>query len=425
MRREFTFYGGAREFVRYHGPEAALHGPAETGKTISALWKLHLCAHKYPHASIVIVRKTLTSIYSTVLQTFVNKVVAGDPSVRAFGGAKPQWFDYPNGARIWVAGLDNASKILSAEHDLIYVNQIEELSLEDWETLTTRTTGRAGNMPYAQTIGDCNPSYPQHWMYRRASLRLFYSRHQDNPVLYDPRTGELTEQGKRSMAVLDALTGVRRQRLRDGKPAQAEGAVYEEWDESLHLLYAAQVPQCRRFVAGQDWGYTNAGVLGVWAIDGDGRMYLVEQIYQTRRTIDWWIERAQALQAQYGRFERVVCDPSEPAYIQQFRQAGLNAVPADNTVRPGIDAVKQRLNRAEDGKPRLFIVRDSLRTEDGELIRARLPHSVQDEFPTYVWADKTTREQPVKEHDHGLDMVRYVVQYLDKPGGGWSRGPAK
>ena len=307
-----------------------------------------------------------------------------------------------------VAGLDKAGMVLSAEHDVVYVNQAEELALEDWETMTTRTTGRAGHMPYAQTIGDCNPSYPSHWMYHRDSLRMFYSRHEENPALYDPATGEITAQGERTMSVLDALTGVRKQRLRYGVPAQAEGAVYDEWDQSIHLIYADQVPKCTRHIASQDWGYTNAGVLGVWAIDGDGGMYLVAQVYQTGRTIDWWKAMALDLDREYN-LEALPCDPAEPAYIDAYRQAGLPAFAADNAVLPGINAVKQRL-----AARRLFVVRDSLRRVDESLAEARKPSRVEDEFAAYVWADKTGKETPVKEHDHGMDMVRYAVMHLDQ-----------
>ncbi len=409
----FTFYGGAREFVRYHGPEALLHGPAETGKTISALWKLHRLALKYANASIVIARKTQASIYGTALRTYTEKVLGGEEmmarvGVTPYGGSKPEWFDYPNGARIWIAGLDKAGKVLSAEHDVVYVNQAEELELADWETLTTRTTGRAGHMPYSQTIGDCNPSYPSHWMYQRQSLRMFYSKHEDNPILYDPLTGAITTQGVRTMGILDALTGARKERLRYGRPAQAEGVVYDEWDASVHLIYVDAVPECTRFVASQDWGYTNAGVFGVWAIDGDGRMYLVRQVYQTGRTIDWWVKTATKLQAEFGYFEAVACDPAEPAYIAAYQNAGLNARPANNAVLPGINAVKQRL-----AARRLFVVRDSLWATDDTLTEARKACKVEDEFPMYVWADKVGKEVPVKENDHGMDMVRYAVMLVD------------
>jgi PBSX family phage terminase large subunit len=407
-RVEFIFYGGAREFACYHGAEALLHGPAETGKTFSALWKLHLCALKYKNASLVILRKTQASIYATVLQTYQRKVLTEHSKVTVFGGEKPEWFDYPNGARLWLAGLDKAGKVLSAEHDIVYVNQAEELTLADWETLTTRTTGRAGHMPYSQTIGDCNPAYPSHWMYHRNSLRVFYSKHEENPSLYDPVTGEITERGKHTMSVLDALTGVRKQRLRYGLAAQAEGAIYDEWDESVHLKYASEVPTSfGRYIAGQDWGYTNAGVLGVWGVDGEGRMYLVKQVYQTGRRIDWWTDLAKGLHERYG-FEVVACDPSEPAYIDAFRIAGLPAIAADNAVLPGINAVKKRL-----AEKRIIILRDSLDIADESLEDRRLPTSVQDEVPQYVWSDTNRKEIPVKENDHGVDMVRYSAMYLD------------
>lgn len=423
--RDFEAFGGAREFVNHRGPEAIIHGPAETGKTITTLHKLLVCAteEEYAGASIVILRKTLTSTYSTVLQTFTNKVLGPDRQrwpCEAYGGEKPQWFDFPYrdkpSSRIWVAGLDKSSRLLSGEHDIIYVNQAEELALDEWETLTTRTTGRAGNMPYSQTIGDANPSYPSHWMYHRESLRLFYSRHEENPMLFDQDTGEITDQGVHTIAVLDALTGVRKERLRYGRPARAEGVVYDDYDESVHLIYEDKLPSHVAFYVGaQDWGYSKPGCFGAWAVDGDGRMYLVAQIYQRGRKCAWWAEKAAELQEELGRkFQAVACDPSEPEFIAAFREHGLNAVPAFNRVRPGIDAVAERLKVAGDKRARLFVVRDCLRYgADEELKEARLPYTVEQEFPAYVWADRKAKEEPVKENDHGMDMTRYAVCYVD------------
>jgi phage terminase large subunit len=411
---DFTAYGGAREFANYRGPEALLHGPAETGKTLASVWKLHICACKYPGASIVLARKVLNDIYSSVWAMLRSKVLRTEPEqwpcVPYGGEIRPGQLNYRNGSTIWFAGFDRAGKVLSAEHDIIYINQAEECSLEDWETATTRTTGRAGHMPYSQTIGDANPSYPAHWMYHRDSLRMFYSKHEENPALFDQRTGEITEQGKRTLAILDALTGVRKQRLRYGKAAQAEGAIYDEWDEAAHLIYADALPGAfARYVAGIDWGYRNPGVICVFGITGDGVMYLVTQIYRTGERDDWWLERARELRGEYP-IEAFACDPSEPAYIDKFRDAGLNAVPGDNAVIPGINAVKKRL--AERG---LFILRDSTRFQDATLRDARKPASVQDELPAYVWADKD-KETPVKVDDHGVDALRYAVMYVD--GGG-------
>lgn len=411
MPASFTFYGAARDFVRARGPESILHGPAETGKTLSSLTYLHTVALKYPNANLLIVRKTQTSTYATVLRTYVNKVLLGDPArwkIEAYGGAKPEWFDYPNGSRIWVGGMDKASKILSSEFDIAYANQAEEFSDADWETLTTRTTGRAGNIPYSRCIGDANPAHPAHWMYNRPSLKLFYSVHKDNPALYDPLTGEITKQGRRTMEVLEALTGVRRVRLYEGKPAQAEGAIYAAWDEARHMVYREDVPPLFRFVVGIDWGYSNPGALQVWGIHGrSGAMYLVHEVYRANKTDDWWLEQAKSVSDRWD-VEAFVCDPSEPAYIDKFAAAGLNAVKGFNSVLPGITAVQARLL-----DERLLVVRDSLAVKDERLEENRLPTCFRDEIPGYVWSSRSTKETPVKENDHALDAARYAVAYVD------------
>ena len=174
----------------------------------------------------------------------------------------------------------------------------------------------------------------------------------------------------------------------------------------MHLIYRDAVPACERHIAGVDWGFTHPGVIGVWGVDGDGRMYLVAQVYRTKQLIDWWTERAKELQAEY-HVEAWYCGPDQPANIQTFVQAGLNALPAVNDVRPGIDAVAQRLQVAGDGKPRLFVVRDSLRYKDTALEQARRPFATEQEFHSYVWASGS-KEQPVKELDDGMDSARYA-----------------
>ncbi len=413
---DYTPYGAAREFVNYRGPEAVISGPAETGKTLAALWKLHCCASKYAGASIVIARKTLTSTYSTVLVTFQKKVLApllGGGDIVAYGGEKPQWFDYPNGSRIWVAGLDKSSRVLSSEHDLIYVNQVEELTLDDWETLTTRATGRAGNMPYAQTIGDMNPAWPGHWIYSRQALKMFYSWHTENPVLYDQATGEITEQGKRTMAVLQALTGVRRVRLLEGKPAQAEGAIFTEWNEGIHLIDPFDIPKGWRRFRSIDFGYVNPFTCQWWAVDPDGVMYLYRQLYYTGRTVRVHSQQIKEF-SQGENIEATICD-HDAEDRATLAEEGIPNRPANKAVSVGLGKVKDRLRGGPGGKPRLYVMRDSLIEVDPSLRERRLPMELKDEIPGYVWSSKK-QESPVKEHDHGCDAMRYAVMYIDSGG---------
>jgi phage terminase large subunit len=47
------------------------------------------------------------------------------------------------------------------------------------------------------------------------------------------------------------------------------------------------------------------------------------------------------------------------------------------------------------------------------LIDAKKPWCTEQEFTDYVWSNKKTKEEPVKENDHGMDAVRYAVMHVD------------
>lgn len=175
-------------------------------------------------------------------------------------------------------------------------------------------------------------------------------------------------------------------------------------------------------LAGVDWGFTNPGVIVTGLVDGDSRIYVVNQVYRTQQTIDWWVAQGKRVKAEFG-VRTFVCDPSEPGHIEEFKRAGLNAVKANNDVRIGIQAVQQRLRVADDGKPRLMFLADCIESVDGSLREAGRPSRIEEEFETYVWDIKANRrlgEEPLKENDHGLDALRYLVMHIDSPKGrGW------
>ena len=226
--RSVTFRASALRIQTIDAPQWIIAGPAETGKTFAALYRLDELLRTTPKAKAAIVRKVRADMDATVLNTW-RRIIEIHGQAQPFGGELPQWYEYPNGSRCYIAGLDRAGKVLSGEFAWIYVNQAEELTISDWETLSTRSTGRGFSISNPMLFGDCNPTYPEHWILKAASegsLTLLESRHVDNPSLYD-EAGNLTEQGTRTMERLDALSGIRFQRLRLGKWVSAEGIIYE------------------------------------------------------------------------------------------------------------------------------------------------------------------------------------------------------
>jgi hypothetical protein len=418
-RPPLEFRGAALAAQTLTTPEWMLCGPADTGKTIAALTRLDSLARTYAGSQHVMMRKTYTSAVASVVQSFVRKVLPTmtEPGVysdvQVYGGEHPQWFDYDNGSRVWVGGMDNPNKVLSTERDTVYVNQAEELTLADWEYLTTRANGRAGTMPYGMVFGDCNPGGPGHWIRKREGLQLLESRHEDNPSLFDGQ-GNILEAGVGRMAVLDRLTGVRKERLRFGRWVNAEGAVYE-FDEAVHLIDPFVVPLNWRRLRVVDFGYTNPFVCQWWAVDHDGRMYLYREIYMTRRTVQAHAPKILALSG-LDAIETTVADhdAEDRATLEAY---GIPTEAAVKSISVGIQKVEERLKRAGDGKPRLFVFRDACVEVDESLAEARKPTRTAEEFAVYMWPKgsdgKPLKEVPVDDNNHGMDAMRYAVMYVE------------
>lgn len=421
--------GANLRFVEATDHEMILSGPAETGKSFSACLKLHHLLSTTKRARGVMLRKTRASLMQTVHETYKQVVARSNVRVRPYGGEDPQWYDYPNGSRLYLGGMDNAQKILSGERDFIYVCQAEDLTLQEWETLTTRATGRAGATDHPQVFGDCNPGPPTHWILHRPTLKVIESRHVDNPRLYDA-DGQLTEAGARTMGILEALTGVLRARLFEGRWVAAEGLVYT-FDRALHLINAFPIPpEWPRYQA-IDFGFTNPFVALWVATDGDGRVHLYRQHYQTKRLVS-------DHGALIKRVERWTDDEGQPNPERERIQArladhdaedratlaamGIGTMPGPKSVRPGIEAVEELLKVAGDGRPRFFVHRDSLVLRDDELHEKRHPISIEQEFDVYAYpkaADgKPQKEAPVKMFDHAMDPLRYFALWKKQTGGG-------
>jgi len=414
------YYGPARDFWAYKGPEAMLTGPYETGKTFVALGKLHALLCKYPNSRALMVRATYKSLVQSAIVTYETKVLPLKPEnplsgIRKYGGEHPQFYSYPNGSRLVCGGMDNPDKVLSAEYDFIYVNQAEEITLDAWEKLTGRATGRAGNSPYTQVLGDCNPGPPTHWIKNRSRLRLFEQRHEHNPTLFNQMTGEITERGKRTLETLDALTGLRYKRGRLGLWVSAEGQVYDTFDPETHVIDPFDIPADWARFRSIDFGYTNPFVCQWWARDHDGRLYLYREIYMTRRTVKVHAELIKKL-SEGETFVATVAD-HDAEDRATLAENGIKTVAAKKDISPGIQAVQERLKDAGDGKPRLYVLRNCLVEPDRTLYREypgdTQPVNTEQEFSSYVWPDgkdgKPQKEVPVDAYNHGMDALRYLV----------------
>jgi PBSX family phage terminase large subunit len=413
-------YGGNSQLFTSKQPELILSGPAGTGKSRANLEYLNYWAMNYPGARLLMVRKTRRSLGESGMVTFEQKVLHPAQGVR-FHNSKQQ-YQYPNGSILAVGGLDKPSKIMSTDWDIIYAQEATELEEDDWETCTIRL--RWGGIPMQQMIGDCNPAQSTHWMLQRArdnKTLMYETRHEDNPMLFN-RDNTMTPEGERYLSKLDNLTGVRYARYRLGLWVSAEGMVFEDsWDRKRNLINAYHIPaEWPRYLA-IDFGFTNPFVCLWAAIDPDGRIIIYRQLYKTKTLVEDHAKEIKRV-SRWGEKggeplpRAIICDTDAEDRATLERHMSLYTIPAHKTVSDGIQAVASRFRAAGDGKARIQIMRDCLVERDRDLAEGKQPTCLEDEPESYVWDTRQglkRGDQPVKEHDHALDALRYLTAYFD------------
>lgn len=421
--RRLVFRGAAKRIQTETAPDVCLSGPARTGKSLAVLNKLHGLLSAHPGARGLFVRKTRASLTETGLQTYEDDILGeGNPIKDGPARNNRSVYVYPNASRFVIGGMDKASRIMSSEFDVIFVQEATELEENEVEMLSTRISG--GRLPYPQLIMDCNPSYPQHWIKKKeseGSLLMLNSFHRDNPMLYDDN-GEPTPRGKVYLERLEKLTGVRKQRLYYGLWVAAEGAIYPEWTEKRNLCGWFVPPEdWRKFIV-VDFGYTNPLVVQWWAVDNDDRLYMYREIYETQQLVEDVAARIRTY-GDFGSLEAIICDWDAEDRATLEKHLGRETTPADKAVVVGIQEVQARI-RGTEGKDlsQIVLMRDSLVRADSDLTERGKPVCTKDEVPGYAWApDKTTgarnvKEAPVKVDDHGCDCMRYAAMYCSSFG---------
>lgn len=403
--------GAIKELFRSTG-SLTISGPAGTGKSMGALFWLHMMLLKHPGTRALVVRKVAKSLTGTTLATYREKVAkeALDAGiVRFYGGsaAEPAQFKYDNGSRIVVGGLDAPQKFMGAEVSIIVIDEAIETTTRDINMLRTRLRGAAASAyRHYRMVLLTNPGPPTHHLRTRDDIRLLYSRHQDNPALH--QDGAWTEEGRRYIAELELLTGVERKRLKDGQWVASEGVIYE-FDPAVHLVDRFDPPEDWDTLNGVDFGFTNPFSWIEAVVDPDGRIYVTREIYQTKTTVD--VHAARIKEVTNRRPSAIVCDHQAENRAVLARELGMDTTAAHKTVSDGIQNVQRRLKAAKDGRPRLFVMRDTLDTIDVSLADAGKPTCLMEEFSTYVWDAR--KEAPVKQDDHALDNLRYLCAHLD------------
>lgn len=291
-------------------PEVLVEGRAGTSKTTGILCKIIDRAERFPGSRHLIARQTRVSLTESVLVTFDRLVGPGCDGYTDVQRSHRHVNAFSNGSTIVWGGLDKPESLFSTEWDTVYIPEATETALDAWDLL-----GRAmrhNRTDYHQRIADCNPGAPGHWLNKRANpaddvlrdswrTRAAYDRlqaynfhqtrvkpmtrmisvHPDNPGYWDADAWDWTPLGRSYvMGTLAGMSGHRRARMFDGRWVAAEGTVFPEFNERLHVCNPFRVPKDWPHFLFYDPGYDHPTAILWIAVAPNGCLYIVDEIYE-------------------------------------------------------------------------------------------------------------------------------------------------
>ncbi len=380
-----------RRFFDCEAPEVLYSGAFGAGKSRIGCEKAYWLAKRYPGIPIGIFRKHAVLIRQSTQETLFRDVI---PQGEGHWNGSTRTFKMHNGSKIMFFGLDpdtttGLPRIGSVELGWAFVDEAAECNEADWVQVMGRL--RWPGIPYHQIAGATNPASPMHWLKRRftpptESRVYLHATTFDNPRLpADYIANQLAQN-----------VGYLRDRNVMGQWVQAEGAIWNLPDDQVRV----EPGPWKTVVAGVDWGFVHAFACEVIGQSGSGRLAVIDEAYHRGATMRELIPALQFMQERHG-VTTFYADPSEPAYIQECRNAGLPMKEARNDVLPGLNSVTDAIAKGMTVAPSCA--------------------GLLGEIPGYTW--QTSRlgltEKPIEVNDDACDALRYAVFSLTAPRGGW------
>lgn len=441
---EFIFPGPDSPYypiLKYRGErdrvgEMMIGGPAGTGKTHIGVMYGHKLACTYPGSVGVFVRKVKETIKRTLIPTY-NEVLGYDPQDRndgnfvlGYGGMHPQRYVYRNGSEIHILGLADPKQFDSLQVDWMFGNQAEEFDEEDWEILTARTRGR--KMPFRVVAGDCNPVEPEHFLCpyednenRRDGVYYIATRHEDNPILFDPITGEKLPFGEEYMGTLDRMTGLNYDRYRLGLWKSPEGAIFHiekchiinqlPWDREKEDPHYEPIEAYTHYRS-MDFGMHPSPNVCIWIAEHNKTNDIIVVQEWRRCRVDTIDMAAQIKPHDYASIEASTSDNDEN--IQSiFQKSGIHIILAKKgpgSIQAGLDLIDGRLDKTRNGLPGGLKFYSNLEIgRDPYLEEEKRPTNTITEAKLLTWDLDSKTPKPLGER-HGIDALRYHLLWQNQ-----------
>jgi len=365
-------------------------GSVRAGKSFIALVRWLEFIRSGPKGPLMCVGRTDATIKRNIVDPLYDLI--GPTAIRYYPG-KRELVVYGRPIILVGANDDRAeAKIRGSEIVGALIDEISIIPENFAKMLLSRLSIRG-----AKLFATTNPDSPYHWVktdfidrQNEIDCSVFSFRLDDNPSL---------DEGFKE-ALKKEYSGLWYKRFIEGQWVIAEGAVYDFFDENIHVIKNPPYNP-REYIVGVDYGTTNATVFLLFGYNPNAypNIWLQEEYYydskeHSRQKSDYEYAEDFKKFIDGKHVSAIYIDPSAASFKQELYRNGVhNILDAENDVLSGI---RFQANLLMSGTYKIC---------------SNCTRSIR-EYGSYVWDAKATRagkDAPVKRSDHCSDAQRYAL----------------
>ena len=410
-----------KQFLQCRKKYIAFGGARGGGKSWAVRTKAKLMALHYPGIRLLLVRRSYPEVENNHVR-FLRAELLGIAEYRATA----RQFVFSNGSVLelgYCACDSDLDRYQGAEFDVIFLDEATQLK-ESWMRQFAACLRGVNDFP-KRIYYTCNPGGPGHTYIKRLFIDRRYepgenaedyafipARVTDNQALLKAQPDYLKQ--------LESLPRKLREAWLEGKWDIFEGQFFQEFTDDpdhyldrrfTHVIEPFEIPREWRVYRSYDFGYAKPFSCAWWAVDPDGVIYRILELYGctgnpdegVRWTPDKQFAEMRRIEDSHpwlkGRDIQGVADPAiwdssrgESIYETALKYR-IYFTKGDNRRIPGWMQMHYRLSFDEEGYPMMYVFntcRAFLRT-----------------VPALLFSDCEVEDLDTKQEDHVADECRY------------------
>ena len=409
-------------FLRDTHRHVAYGGARGGGKSWVVRWKGTILAMGFAGIKIAIIRKT----YKELLN---NHILPLQQILHGFAKYNKQdhVFYFPNGSTIamgYCASDSDLGQYQGAEYDVIFFEEASNLK-EEWIMKIIGCLRGANDFPH-RAYYTLNPGGPSHAYFKRLFIDRKF-RPDEKPEEYSfiqalvQDNKVLMEKDPEYIHMLEKLPPKTKAAWLEGRWDVFEGQFFEDFvDDPMHYDDRQWTHVIRPFAPDRGWricrsydfGYNKPFSCAWWAVDYDGIIYRILELYGCTDTpnegLKWTPDRQFSeiakIERQHpwlkGKDITGVADPSiwdasrGESVADTAARHGIYFVPGDNERITGWMQCHYRLQFDENGYPRMYVFENCK-----AFIRT---------VPALLYSETQVEDLDTKMEDHVADEWRYM-----------------